>query len=138
MSRLSKAALIAAAGLMVSGTLVATGGRSQPAPAAPKPEQACFWAHNVNGFNAPNEKTVYIRVGVNEIYRLDLMYDCTGLTFRQDIGLEREPAGDSFICNPMQATVVYHDGAIPQRCPVTAIHKLTKDEASALPKKYLP
>ena len=138
MSRLTKAALIAAGTLMGGGVLVATGGHSQPAPSAPKPEQACFWARNVNGFNAPDEKTVYIRVGVSEIYRLDLMYDCTGLTFKQDIGLEREPAGDSFICNPMQATVVYRDGGIPQRCPVTAIHKLSKDEIASVPKKFLP
>ena len=138
MSRLSKAALVAVVGLMAGGMLVATQGQSQPAPAPPKAEHACFWARNVNGFNAPDEKTVYIRVGVSEIYRLDLMYDCTGLTFRQDIGLEREPSGDAFICNPMQATVVYHDGGIPQRCPVTAIHKLTKDEIARVPKKFLP
>jgi len=138
MSRMTKAALVAAVCMMGGGMLIATGGHSQPAPAAPKSDEACFWARNVNGFNAPDEKTVYIRVGVSEIYRLDLMYDCTGLTFRQDIGLEREPSGDAFICNPMQATVVYRDGGIPQRCPVTAIHKLTKDEASALPKKFRP
>ena len=91
MSRLNKSALIAAVSLMGGGMLVATGGHGQPAPPAPRPERACFWAHDVNGFNAPDEKTVYIRVGVNAIYRLDLMYDCTGLTFRQDIGLERQP-----------------------------------------------
>jgi len=138
MSRLTKAALVAAVGLMGGGMLVATGGHSQPAPTAPKTQQTCFWAHNVNGFNAPNDKTVYIRVGVSEIYRLDLMSECPGLTFKQDIGLEREPSGDSFICNPLQATVVYRDTGIPQRCPVTAIHKLSPDEAAALPKKYRP
>jgi hypothetical protein len=138
MSRLTKAALVAAVSMMGGGMLVATGGHSQPAPPASKSQEACFWARNVNGFNAPDEKTVYIRVGVNEIYRLDLMYACTGLTFRQDIGLEREPSGDAFICDPLQATVVYRDGGIPQHCPVTAIHKLTPDEATALPKKFRP
>jgi len=137
MQRLTKAALVAAAGLVVGGTLIATGGHSQPAPAAQKSDEACFWARNVNGFNAPDEETVYIRVGVSDIYRLDLMYACSGLTFRQDIGLERQPA-DAFICSPLEATVVYRDAGIPQRCPVTAIHKLTKDEAAALPKKFRP
>jgi len=138
MSRLTKAALVAAVSLMGGGMLVATGGHSQPAPSAPKSEQACFWARDINGFNAPDEKTVYIRVGVSELYRLDLMVPCSGLTFRQDIGLEREPSGDSFVCSPMQATVVYRDGGIPQRCPVGAIHKLTPEEATALPKKFRP
>jgi len=138
MSRLTKAALIAAVGLMGGGMLVATGGHGQPAPNAPKAEQSCFWAHNINGFSAPNDKTVYVRVGVNEIFRLDLMSECTGLTFRQSIGFEREPAGDAFICNPLQATIVYRDTGIPQRCPVTAMHKLTPEEAAALPKKDRP
>ncbi len=133
---LSMAGLAAAAGaLALTGTL-ATASHSQPAK--PKSEEACFYRRNINGFNAPNEKTVYIRVGVNDIFRLDLMYDCTGLTFRQDIGLEDQPAGDAFICSPMQATVVYRDAGVPQRCPVTAMHKLTKDEIAALPKKDRP
>jgi hypothetical protein len=138
MSRLTKAALIAAAGMIGVATMVATGGHSQPAPSAPKAERSCFWTHSVNGFNAPDDRTVYIRVGVDDIYRLDLMTQCIGLTFRQDIGLEHDPSGDSLICSPLQATVVYRDTGIPERCPVTAIHKLTQGEVSALPKKYRP
>ena len=99
---------------------------------------ACFARRNVESFNAPDDHTVYLRVGVNDIYRLSLMTECLDLTFRQGIGLEDQPA-NAFICSPLEATIVYRAaGGIPQRCPVTAIHKLTPEEAAALPKKDRP
>lgn len=138
MSRLTKAALVAAMGMIGIAGVVASRGHAQPAPAAPKPENQCFYSRNINGFNAPNDRTLYIRVGVNEIYRLDLMNDCNGLTFRQDIALNDEPAGDAFICSPIQATVTYREAGIRERCPVTAMHRLTPAEIAAVPKKFLP
>jgi hypothetical protein len=97
----------------------------------------CFYTRNINGFHAPNDHTLYVRVGVNDIYRLDLMTDCTGLTFRQGIGLESTP-GDPWICSAIQATVVYRDTGIRNICPVNSIHKLTPAEITALPKRDLP
>ena len=97
----------------------------------------CLFTRNINGFNAPNERTVYVRVGVSDVFRLDLMSACSGLTFRQGIGIESTP-GDPWICSPIQATVVYRDTGIPQRCPVSAMHKLTPEELAALPKRDQP
>ncbi len=106
-------------------------------PASRSGGEQCFFRSNINGFIAPNDHTVYIRVGVRDIYRLDLMSDCTGLSFRQGIGLESTP-GDPQICSAIQATIVYRDTGIPNRCPVSAIHKLTPAEIAALPKRDLP
>ena len=109
-----------------------------PAANAASSRDTCFARRNVESFNAPDDHTVYLRVGVNAVYRLDLMTHCLDLSFRQNIGLEDQPAG-AFICSPLEATVVYRAaGGIPQRCPVTAIHKLTPAEAAALPKKDRP
>jgi hypothetical protein len=126
--------LAASAAIVAGVVLAASVADAQPAGRS----QQCFWKRNINGFQAPNNRTVYIRVGVRDIYRLDLMNDCTGLTFRQGIGLETVPPGDGQICNALQATVVYNDTGIRNRCPVTAIHKLTPAEIAALPKRDLP
>lgn len=126
------------AGVAAGATLIALGALS-PASAAPpagKSEQ-CFLISNVNGFSAPNNHTVLIRVGVNEIYRLALFTDCGDLSFREHLGFERQPA-DPWICSPLDATVVNREDGIAQRCPVTAIHKLTPEEVAAVPKKDLP
>ena len=101
-------------------------------------KDACFARHNVESFNAPDDHTVYLRVGGNQYYRLDLMNPCLDLSFRWGIGLEDQPA-NAFICTPLEATVVYRAaGSIPQRCLVKAIHKLTPAEVAALPKKDRP
>lgn len=124
--------LIALGGLL----LAAAPAQGLAQPAAKSADQ-CFLASDVNGFNAPDDHTLYIKVGVSDVYRLDLMSDCPGLRFRDGIGLERTPAS-SWICSPLDATVVYRETGMPERCPVTAIHKLTKAEVEALPKRDRP
>ena len=120
-------------------------GQTQPAPTAPaappapaaKTDSQCFYGRDVNGFSAPDDHTLYVRVGVKAVYRFDLMSDCLNLTYRQSVALESGPGGD-WICSPLDATVVYRDTGMPERCPVTAIHRLTDDELKALPKRDRP
>ena len=126
--------LTASAAVLISAVLPAAAASAQPAPS--RGEQ-CFYTHNINGFRASDDRTLYVRVGVNDIYRLDLMNDCTGLTFRQGIGLESTP-GDPWICSAIQATVVYRDLGIRNRCPVSNMHKLTPAEIAAMPKRDIP
>jgi hypothetical protein len=114
------------AGVLAAGAAAAAGGGRD-----------CFLQRNINGFSAANDRTVYIRVGVREIWRLDLMMNCSGLTFRNGFALQGSPTGP-WICHPLDATVIVRQGGITQRCPVTAMHHLTADEAAALPKKLRP
>ena len=106
--------------------------------AAPRaPREACFVRDNVEGFSAPDDRTVYLSTSTRDVYRLDLMTECTGLTFRQTFGLEDSPASP-WICSPLEATVIVKDAGIRQRCPVSSIHKLTAAELAALPKRDRP
>ena len=105
--------------------------------ASPSLASPCFLQRNINGFSAPNDRTVYVRVGVKEIWRLDLMNDCTGLTFRNSFGLQGSPTSP-WICNPLDATVRFHEPGARMICPVSAIHRLTAEEAAALPKRDRP
>jgi hypothetical protein len=107
------------------------------AVAQPPAANQCILVRNINSFNAPNDRTVYVRVGVKDFYRLDLMGDCVGITFGNSLALESSP-GRSWICSPLEATVINHKIGMNQRCPVSAIHKLTPDEAAALPKRDRP
>jgi len=115
--------------------VVAGAAAAQPAS---KPQGGrCFLSNNINGFSALNDRTVYVRVGVKDIWRLDLMFDCAGLTFRNGFGLQGSPTGP-WICHPLDATVIIRKTGITQRCPVKAIHELTPDEVAALPKRNRP
>lgn len=104
---------------------------------AQKPANQCFLSSDVNNFNAPDDHTVYIRVGVSDVWRLDLMVDCLNLSFRQSLALESTP-GNPWVCSPLDATVITRETGMHMRCPVKALHKLTKDEIAALPKRDRP
>jgi len=119
--------------LAALGAAIALAG---PAAAASS-DQACIARRNINGFNAPDDRTVYIRAGVNQIFRLDLMNDCLNLSFRQTIGFDNRP-NRNWICTPLEATIVYRGNGMKQRCPVKAMRKLTPEEIAAVPKRDLP
>ena len=136
MSGLTRTGAMIALGLSALG--LAAANPLKPALAADSSPQPCFYARDVNGFETPDDHTVYIRVGVSDIYRLDLQPHCTGLTFRQNIGISSSPSEGGFICTPLQAEVVYRDNGFPQRCLVSGLHKLSAAEIAATPKRNLP
>ena len=120
-----------------AGLLALTAAGVASAQGAHRASSQCFLSRNVENFSAPDNRTVFIRVGVNEIWRLSLMNDCLDLPFRQNLGFE-SAGGDPWICSPIQATVVTRAGGIPHRCPVSAMRHLTPDEAASLPKGVRP
>jgi hypothetical protein len=108
----------------------AQGGAATPS----KPADACFFQRDVLGFSAPDDHTVYLRVGPSDYYRLDLMGTCPNLNWSQGLFL-RNRSGGPTVCSPMDADVMVRlRGAIPDDCPVSAIHKLSKPETLALGK----
>jgi hypothetical protein len=127
-------------------TLAATaalllGGASPAAlakPAAPKYDKnQCFYTRNVTSFAAPDDKTVYVRVGVRDVYRFDLFARCLDIDWNQRLALVARPG--PWICNGMDAEIVSHATGIGrQRCPVSHMHKLTPEEIAALPPRAKP
>ena len=99
----------------------------------------CFWARNVNSFAAPDDHTVYIRVGVRDVYRLDLMISCPDVDWNQRVALESSHGAGGSICNALDAEIVSHaTGLGRQRCPVKTLTKLTPEQVAALPKRAQP
>ena len=121
-------------------TLAASAG-SQQAPAKPaaKPAQSCFWVHDVDGFNAPDDQTLYIRVGIRQVYKLTLFGNCMDISWVQHIGLVTH--GMNNVCegtNPDVDVIDREVGVGRERCPVSAVQKLTPDQVAALPKGQRP
>jgi hypothetical protein len=110
------------------------------AGAADKPStDQCFWARNITSFAAPDDHTVYVKVGMRDVYRLDLMISCPDVDWNQRVALQSSHGAGGSICGPLDAEIISHaTGLGPQRCPVKAMHKLTPEEIAALPKKAKP
>lgn len=127
---------LAAAMALVAGGAASPVALAKSAKAGKYDANQCFYTRNVTSFAAPDEKTLYVRVGVRDIYRFDMFGTCPDIDWNQRLALVS--TGSSWICNGMDAEVVTHSAIGPQRCPVRTMHKLTPEEIAALPKNARP
>jgi len=107
------------------------------APKAPTPRQ-CFYSSNMSSFKEAGDQAVYIRVGVKDLYRLDLFGTCHDLRWAQTIGVESR--GSSWICagSNSDAVLIVPSTLGPERCMVTDVKKLTDAEIDVMPRKDRP
>jgi hypothetical protein len=126
----------------VAAAVMASTAHAQPKQSklqASKPQRACFYARSVTNFAAADDRNLYIRVGVRDVYHLAMFGNCFDLSWVHALGLKSR--GGNFICEGTNVSVdvVTRDaGPGVQSCPVTAIRKLTADEVAGLPKKARP
>ena len=96
----------------------------------------CFNLSEVNGWRAGQGDTVYVRVGVNRIFRMRLMGACPDVNWSEHIGIEASPT--RWICTGLNATIIAPSSIGPRRCPVTDLQELTPAEIAALPARQRP
>ncbi|MGA0606403.1 DUF6491 family protein [Phenylobacterium sp. VNQ135] len=107
-----------------------------PVADAAKPKRQCFWARQVNNFAAEGDRVVNVRVGVKDIYRMELFGTCPEIDWTQRIAIVSR--GGSSICSGLDADLIVPSSIGPQRCTVRNIRKLTPEEVAALPPKAKP
>jgi hypothetical protein len=136
---LALAASVAVLVLGVAGAHAGDKSSDQNGDKAAKHADTCFWARNVTSFAAPDDRTVYVKVNLHDVYRLDLMIACPDVNWNQRIALESNHGAGGSICNALDAEIVSHaTGLGPQRCPVKTLTKLTPEQVAALPKGAKP
>lgn len=132
-ARFAAAALgVAALGLAVPQAATA----QAPAESKAKPKRQCFWTSQVNNFAAQDDRVVNVRVGVKDVYRLEIFGTCPEIDWTQKIALVSRPG--STICTGLDAELIVPSAIGPQRCPVRTVRKLTPAEVAALPPKAKP
>jgi hypothetical protein len=129
-----KNALIAAA----VGTLTASTGiaKSPEADKPAKPRSQCFWTDQVNNFASNDNRIVNLRVGVSEVYQLEMFGRCLDVDWTHNIAVVSR--GGSHICSGLDAEIIAPSRIGSQRCPVKSVRKLTDAEIKALPKGSRP
>jgi hypothetical protein len=107
-------------------------------PAA-KSAQQCFYSQDWNGWKAtPDGKSIYIRVGISKLYRLDLSSACPAL-LSPNPHLITKMHGSSSICTALDIDLRVSDGSgFSTPCIVSEITPLSAAEAAALPKDLRP
>jgi hypothetical protein len=108
-------------------------------PASSKPPQQCFYSNDWDGWKAtPDSKAIYIRVGINKIWRLDLASACPTLQ-SPNPHLITKLHGSSSICSALDLDLrVSDDSGFAVPCIVSELTPLSAAEAAALPKNLRP
>jgi hypothetical protein len=128
-----RAACMAAFGLLAAFSSSAT---AQEPAAETKTKRQCFTSRDVTGFNALDDRTVNLRVGVRDVYRLELFGACPEIDWTNEIAIQAR--GGSWICSGMDAVIIAPSTIGPQRCMVRSIRKLEPAEVEALSDKDKP
>ncbi len=109
-----------------------------PAPGAPAQAHSCFFSRDWDSWHAPDENTLYLRVGVRDIYRVDLSAGSRLLTW-PDSHLISKLRGTNSICSPLDLDLAVSDGSgFRDFLIAKAITRLTPEQVAAIPKKDLP
>lgn len=146
MSKIAHIARAALVGLAISAPLALSGAaaaQDAPAPAekAAKPAKTprqCFYLSDWRGWTAPDKDTLYLKVRGKDVYKVDLAYGSSQLTW-PGTHLVSIVRGVDSVCSPMDLDLRVSDGfgmAIPIRAKT--ITKLTPEQIAAIPKKYKP
>jgi hypothetical protein len=128
-------ALAAAAGL--SAPLAG----AQPAPSdAGRLAPQCFSSNDWSGWKAtPDSRTLYIRVGIDDVYRLDLAYTCPDLHNIDARISNRVREGEPRVCGPLDLDLtIFTPPGESSPCMVKAITPMTHAQAAALPRSLKP
>ena len=107
-----------------------SGCTNNPTPGAGpgQSNRACFLASAVNSFNANPDGTVDIQAGANQYFRVTTDGTCPNIDWSTRVGIQTTSGGD-FVCNGYDARFVVPDpGMGTDRCNITAIAPLTKEQ----------
>lgn len=118
---------VLAAGL---GAIVLAGCAPVTGPDAAAPRQ-CFFTSQVNGFQADDERTVFVNVGVSDVYRLELAGPCPDVDWSQSIGIAPRGGGSSVCAGFDAELVVPQASGGTRRCQIRSVAKLSEAEAAA-------
>lgn len=124
--------------ILACGVMLGAVAATAQAPAAPEPAEPwrqCFASRSVNSFAQQDNRTINIRVGVRDYYRLTTLSDCRDATFGPGLAIQSHT---QFICKGLDVTLIIPDSLGLRRCEVQTIHKLTEAEVAALPRNAKP
>ncbi|HWU26647.1 MAG TPA: DUF6491 family protein [Rhizomicrobium sp.] len=106
-------------------------------PAIAEGVQRCFTGADLTNWHAADTRTIYLRIGVNRIYRVSLARECQTLRYF-DAKLLLEMRGGHTVCAPVDLGIKAGEGGVFEPCFVQSLNELSPEEASALPAKLKP
>ena len=120
---------------LVTGACATPEGDGKQA-AQPVGDRQCFWASQVNSFQAVDDAHINIRVGAGDVYALTLFGPCHDIDWANRMTLVSR--GGSLICDGHDAEILAPTTRGQLTCAVQTVRRLTPAEVAALPAKAKP
>jgi hypothetical protein len=111
-----------------------------PALAAEKPAAGkCFDVKDIKGHAIADDRTLYLNVGGQSVYRVAMSNNCLGGMGANDPVTVKERSAPK-ICEAADLDVhaEVNGGGLSSRCVIDTLTRLTPAQASALPAKLKP
>lgn len=122
------------ASLAVTAIVTVTSALAEPG------QSDCFFISQFQQWRAPDAKTIFIRVNMNQYYRLDLAGECPLLT-APDVHLITKTRGPDTVCSALDwdlSAAQSPPGGFAVPCIVKQMTKLSTEEIAAIPPKFKP
>ena len=100
----------------------------------------CFSLSDWRGWKADGDQTLYLKVRMHDVYRVDLSEKENFLN-APNMHLVTKSYGSDMVCNPLDLDIRLADSISPAFAShlfIKAITKLTPEEIEALPEKVRP
>ncbi|HLZ75093.1 hypothetical protein [Phenylobacterium sp.] len=112
---------------------------STPALAAEKPAGKCFDVKDIKGHVIADDRTLYLNVGGQSVYRVGMSNNCLGGMAPSDpVTLTGRGAPKICEASDLDVHAEVNGGGLSSRCVIDTLTKLTPAQASALPAKLKP
>ncbi|HEX4097401.1 MAG TPA: DUF6491 family protein [Caulobacteraceae bacterium] len=111
------------------------------APAQPHADTSnanCFRLSMMSDWRPDGDRRLYLRVGVNSFYRVDLAARCASLPYEGNHLVMSPTPGSDLICHPIDLDLKVSENGVREPCFIKSITRLTPEEAAAIPKKAKP
>lgn len=106
-----------------------------------EPAHTCFSTLQVQNFRQGRMDEVYLRVGRNDVYRLEAIGGCGDLDFANRLAIVSDltGGGGDRVCSDDTVRIVVPGTASPASvCRARISRKLTTEEVAALPQRQRP
>jgi hypothetical protein len=99
----------------------------------------CVFMRDWRGWKAPSEDAIYIHVGVNRYYRIDLSTSSPKLMW-PEARLHFNDLGIDIVCSAQDLDITLNDlnGGFREKLTAKSITRLTPEEVAAIPVKLRP
>ncbi|MHB8529384.1 MAG: DUF6491 family protein [Caulobacteraceae bacterium] len=126
------------AGVLAIGMTLAAGAAWAYPREGPASDHPCFFVTQWQGWSAPSDDVLYLKINNRDIYRVDLSAGSSMLR-APGVHLISKVEGSDSICNAIDLQLEVSDGhGFREPLIARSLTKLTPEEAAAIPPKYRP